>query len=599
MSSERPNFMDGIEKRVISCLREGFSREFSLSVPAETLGLRPTPKGFEGTHTLVLFPFAKTLRKAPRDVGERLGKLLLEQVDALASYAVVGGFLNLTLKDAYWLERWRSACQEGNFGLFPPKKESILIEFCSPNTNKPLHLGHLRNIFLGDAVASILEAVGHEVTRCCLYNDRGVHICKSMVAYEKYGHGETPETKKAKGDHLVGEYYSLFERKYREEIQALVSAGASEEEANKRSSLMRAIQEMLKKWEHNDPAVRTQWERMNGWAYAGFQKSYKRLGLRFDKLYYESDTYLLGKALVEEGVKNGFFYREEDGAVWVDLSQQGLGKKLLLRADGTSVYMTQDLGTAEQKQRDFSAHRSLYVLGDEQRYHFAVLLEVLRLLRRDYAKDTQHLSYGMVDLPTGKMKSREGTVIEADDLIDELEQMAEKVTRVLSSKKEEEVAHPPALYRQLALGAIKFFLLKIHAKKRVVFHAGRSVDLQGVTGTFIQYTHARITSLLKKAKGLIPAYQASSCHDEERAVMQHVLAYPTRLQEAADHYEPALLAEYLYELAKAYNRLYAAWPVLKEANESHRRFRMGIAVMTKKVIAQGMKCLGIEVPDSM
>ena len=594
--------MDDFDKTsLLPCLHEALHEVFGLEAKTGDLVLRPTPKDFEGTHTLVLFPLAKRLKKPPKEIGEQLGAHLTERLKAMDAYTVVGGFLNIRLSDTHWIKTWQAICQEENFGVLPSKGARILIEFCSPNTNKPLHLGHLRNIFLGDALAAIFEAVGYEVMRCCLYNDRGAHICKSMVAYEQLGRGETPQSTGLKGDHLVGKYYTLFEKKYREEIQQLVSRGYSEEEAKAQAPSMQAAQALLKKWEHNDRAIRALWAQMNEWAYEGFRETYARLGVSFDKVYYESQTYLLGKKMVEEGLKKGLFYAEKDGAVWVDLQDSGLDKKLLLRSDGTSVYITQDLGTAEKKHEDFKADRSYYVLGDEQIYHFEVLSHILQRLQRPYATSSYHLSYGMVRLPSGKMKSREGTVVEADQLLDSLEAMAKTTTHSVSKKKE--IHHNPLLYRQLALGAVKFFFTKIQAKKGVLFQVEKSVDLQGVTGTFIQYTHARISSLLQKAgaSGIAPSldYTLTTCHSEERTIIVQVLSYPRILEEAAKACDPAQFAMYLYELARAYNRFYAACPVLQEKNNAVRAFRLSLSVMTQRVLRRGMRLLGIAVPEKM
>ena len=593
--------MEDFEKDIVVCLQKGFRRAFAWKAEARELILRPTPKDFSGTHSLALFPFAKSLKKDPKEIGKCLGDYLVKHLVSVAEYTVVGGFLNLTLTDAHWIKAWQAVCRETSFGVLPKRKERVLIEYCSPNTNKPLHLGHLRNLFLGDAVAGLLEAVGYEVIRCCLYNDRGIHICKSMVSYQAHGRQETPQSTQTKGDHLVGRYYTLFEQSYNREVCHLISEGKTEKEAKEQAPMMQAARERLKEWEAGAPATRALWQKMNKWAYEGFSASYKRLNISFDRVYYESDTYALGKKMVQEGLEKGWFYKTEDGSVWVDLRAQKLDQKLLLRHDGTSVYVTQDMGTAEQKHRDFSADCSLYVLGDEQIYHTKVLFHIMRIMGKPYANSSHHISYGMVDLPTGKMKSREGTVVEADTLLDEVEEMAQKVTQALS--KEEKIIHTPSLYAQLALGAIKFFLLRIQPQKRIVFHAGQSVDLQGVTGVFVQYTHARICSLLKKA-GVPPEapplnYTVRACVKEEQMLMAHILSYPRALREGALHYDPSQLALYLYELARTYNRLYAVCPVLREEDSGKRSFRLSLSVMARKVLRQGMAILGIEVPEKM
>lgn len=594
------------EDKIKGQISAGFKKIFNADLAVDEIDLQPTRKEFEGSLTFVIFPYLKYTRQKPEDSAQALGKYLLENSDLLESFNVIKGFLNLKLKTGTWLDLFGEIMSDTEYGFYAPNGRHVIIEYSSPNTNKPLHLGHLRNNFLGYAVAEILKANGYKVHKLNLVNDRGIHICKSMLAYLEYGAGETPESSGIKGDHLVGKYYVKFDSVYRKEISGLVAAGMPEEEAKtKASSLLRA-QEMLRKWEEGDEEVVALWKKMNGWVYQGFDETYRKIGVDFDKTYYESETYLLGKDIVEEGLQKGVFHKKENGSVWIDLSADGLDEKLLLRADGTSVYMTQDLGTAELKYREFPFDKSIYVVGNEQDYHFDVLFKILKRLGKPYANGMVHLSYGMVDLPSGKMKSREGTVVDADDLVQEMLDTAERHTKELGKIEGFTDTQARELYEILGLGALKYYLLKVDPKKRMLFNPEESIQFQGFTGPFIQYTHARISAILRKAAEMQLDYADPKVFRDLPELLEveqeliHIIAeFRDKIREAADIFDPSVLAQYIFELAKEYNRFYAEAPIFGEENEKRMLFRVALSGQTARVIARGLRLLGIKAPERM
>lgn len=573
---------------------------------ADRLQLQPTNKEFPGSHTLVCFPLTKVSKKKPEETAAAIGEYLVARSAQVKEFNVVKGFLNLTLHDSVWVQTLLSIRGESHFGRLPATGGEIMIEYSSPNTNKPLHLGHLRNNFLGWSVAAILEANGYTVHKVQIINDRGIHICKSMAAWKLYGEGETPESSGMKGDHLVGKYYVTFDKVYKAQVSALMQKGVAEEEASKQAPIMKLAVDMLQKWEQKDPDVVALWEMMNGWVYQGFEATYRKMGVDFEKLYYESRTYLLGKEEVLKGLEKGVFFKKEDGSVWVDLTADGLDQKLLLRADGTSVYMTQDIGTAILRFRDFPGIKGqIYTVGNEQEYHFKVLFLILRKLGYEWASRCYHLSYGMVDLPTGKMKSREGTVVDADDLMDEMVLEAEKQTRELGKLEDTTDEEARKLFEMIGLGALKFFLLKVDPKKRMLFDPNESIQLQGFTGPFIQYTHARIKAILRKAKstGLTVeaaiVSQVKSLEPSETEVVQLLEAYEAKISEAAREYSPAVIANYVYDLAKAYNQFYQSIPIFNETDRARLLMRVALSETVASVISHAMRLLGIAVPEKM
>lgn len=588
-------------------IKEGLVAAFKLlynhEVETTALSLQPTKKEFEGTHTFVVFPYLKITRQKPEDAGAALGKYLQEHVAQIASFNVVKGFLNLTLND----ETWKTALQEifatENYGTAAPNGKKVMIEFSSPNTNKPLHLGHLRNNFLGDSVSRILAAAGYEAMKVNLVNDRGIHICKSMLAYQKFGEGETPESAKIKGDHLVGKYYVKFDQEYKVEIKQLVADGQSEEGAKKNAPLLLAAQQLLKDWESGDTEAVELWKRMNSWVYAGFDATYGTMGIAFDKTYHESDTYLLGKDIVEEGLQKGIFFKKENGSVWVDLTDEGLDEKLVLRGDGTAVYMTQDMGTCDHKYSDFAFDQSVYTVGNEQDYHFKVLFKIMKKLGRSYAEGLYHQSYGMVDLPTGKMKSREGTVVDADDLMEEMFNTAERQTRELGKIDGMTEVEASQLYKMLGLGALKYFLLKVDPKRRILFNPQESIEFQGNTGPFIQYTHARISALLRRAVQmevkLDQPIDQGSLHSRELDLINVLVQFPSIVQSAASDYSPSLVAQFVYELAKTYNGFYQELPIFAEDAKDQMVLRLMLSTCTARAIKYAMQLLGVQVPERM
>ncbi len=567
--------------------------------------LQPTRKEFSGDYTFVVFPYLKYTRQKPEDAGKRIGEKLIENSQWVDRFNVVKGFLNLNIKPSVWLDRFHQIFHEEDYGFLPPNKQKVVVEYSSPNTNKPLHLGHLRNNFLGYSVSQILDAGGFEVEKVNLVNDRGIHICKSMLAYQKFGNGETPGSSGIKGDHLIGKYYVRFDKEYKKEIDGLVQNGTGKEHAEKEAPILLEAQQMLKKWEENDSEVVGLWKTMNGWVYEGFDATYSRMGVSFDKYYYESETYLLGKAIVDEGLEKGIFYKKDNGSVWVDLSDEGLDEKLLLRADGTSVYMTQDLGTADLKYKDFQFNQSIYVVGNEQDYHFQVLFLILKKLGRNYAGGMHHLSYGMVDLPAGKMKSREGTVVDADDLMNEMAETARRHTEELGKIDGFTEEQALDLYETLALGALKFFLLKVDPKKRMLFNPEESIQFHGNTGPFIQYTHARIAAIVRKAEQLEIDYQSfdvkqiDNLEDAVLSVFFLLNKFPDIIQEAASNYAPSVVAQYAYDLAKEYNRFYTEISIFGEPDDNLLKFKVAFSYAVARTIKTSMGLLGISVPERM
>lgn len=568
--------------------------------------LQPTRPEFEGSHTLVCFPLTRLSKKSPEKTAQFIGEYLVNNTSWIARYQVVKGFLNLTLSDGFWVNVLAGISTRHSYGTFPLNGKEIMVEYSSPNTNKPLHLGHLRNNFLGWSVSEILKANGYKVHRVQIINDRGIHICKSMAAWKLYGNGETPESSGMKGDHLVGKYYVEFDRQHKKEVKELIDKGLSQEEAERQSPIMKQAVDMLRRWEAKDEEILALWRMMNGWVYDGFNATYKRMGVEFDKLYYESDTYLLGREEVLKGLERGVFYKKDDGSVWVDLTDRGLDQKVLLRADGTSVYITQDIGTAILRFREFpNIEGQIYTVGNEQEYHFKVLFLILEKLGYTWAKKCYHLSYGMVDLPTGKMKSREGTVVDADDLMEEMVRDAEALTRELGKIEGMSEDEAQELFEIIGLGALKFFLLKVDPKKRMLFDPQESIQLQGFTGPFIQYTHARIRALLRKAaqEGLSGQGHSfanlSELHPAERQVVLVLSRYEEKVKEAASVYSPAVIANYVYELAREYNQFYQTIPVLTEPDKEKLCFRLTLSDVTARVIHHAMHLLGICVPDRM
>ncbi|QHT69205.1 arginine--tRNA ligase [Rhodocytophaga rosea] len=690
--------MIDIESSLQQTIGQGFKELFGTEVPVTDISLQPTRKDFEGTHTFVTFPFAKAAKKNPAETARLLGEYLKEKSHLISSFNVVQGFLNLSIADEAWIEVFKSMAADPEFGMQPSNGQTVMVEYSSPNTNKPLHLGHLRNNFLGYSVAQILEANGYKVIKANLVNDRGIHICKSMLAYEKFGNGENPESSGLKGDHLVGDYYvkfenerrkqwnnikekaereykkmylphkererkqidiitkviidtyksdnenakpvsideydklirSLLEKKYNDiisnpsyigntfesllkdephvEIPYEVKEFLNEEfqklinESERLVPLIYEAQQMLVKWEKGDEETVALWRKMNGWVYEGFDQTYKRMGVDFDKMYYESNTYVLGKDIVEEGLAKGVFFKKENGSVWIDLTAEGLDEKLVLRADGTSVYITQDLGTADLKYKDFGMDKSIYVVGNEQDYHFNVLFAILKKLGKHYAEGSYHLSYGMVDLPTGRMKSREGTVVDADDLMEEMVQTATIRTQELGKIEEFTEEGAKVLYEMLGIGALKYFLLKVDPRKRMLFNPDEAIELQGHTATFIQYTHARISTILRKSEQTGVEKQFSSLtrlHPVERDVIALLATLPDRIKEAGNNYTPSVLSQYAYELAKEYNRFFAEVSIFNADTAEEKSFRVALSAQVGKTIRKSMSLLGIQVPERM
>lgn len=575
---------------------------YGLDIDAASVSPAPTSKDFEGDLTVVVFPWLKASHKAPQVTAQEIGQWLADHVEAVESFNVVKGFLNITVSPKWWLSVFHGIKADPDFGLTKAGDDSelVMVEYSSPNTNKPLHLGHVRNNLLGYSLSEILKANGYKVIKTNIVNDRGIHICKSMLAWQKWGDGVTPESSGQKGDHLIGDFYVLFDKHFKEEVKQLQAQGMSEDEAKEASPLMKEAREMLVKWEQNDPEVRKLWETMNSWVYAGFDETYRKMGVDFDKIYYESQTYLEGKEMVLKGLEEGKMYRKEDGSVWADLTPEGLDHKLLLRSDGTSVYMTQDIGTAKLRFRDFPIDRMVYVVGNEQNYHFQVLAILLDRLGFKWGKDLKHFSYGMVELPEGKMKSREGTVVDADDLIatmvaDATETAAERLAEMPEDEARE-------VARKVGLGALKYFLLKVDPRKNMLFNPKESIDFNGDTGPFIQYTYARIRSVLRKAAE--SGFDANTevlaePNKKEAALIQKIDDFRNVVAEAGKKYSPAVIAKYCYELAKEYNQFYHDFSILKEENEPVRNLRLELSAVTARTLKAGLALLGIEVPERM
>ena len=572
------------------------------AVDSAQLQIQKTRKEFEGDYTLVTFPLLKMSRKSPEATATEIGEHIVANCEQVSAFNVIKGFLNLQLAPSFWADRFAAAVEDENFGFGAPTNRTIMIEYSSPNTNKPLHLGHIRNNLLGYSVAQILKANGHSVIKVNLVNDRGIHICKSMLAWQLYGGGATPESSGMKGDHLVGKYYVEFDKHYKAQIKELVEGGMSEDEAKKKAPIMLSAQEMLRKWEAKDPEVYELWQRMNGWVYEGFDVTYKALGVDFDKVYYESETYLLGKSLVQDGLDKGVFFRKEDNSVWIDLESDGLDQKLLLRGDGTSVYMTQDLGTALSRFEENKLDDMIYVVGNEQNYHFQVLKLVLKKLGYDWSDNIYHLSYGMVELPEGKMKSREGTVVDADDLIEDMVDTAREMSQELGKLDGCSEAEANEVCRMVGLGALKYFILKVDPKKTMLFDPRESIDFNGNTGPFIQYTHARICSVLRKAEEAGIDYKGRADVEllsEEVELIKAITEFPAVVASAGENFAPSVIAAYAYDLAKSFNGYYHDHSILREEDEAKRKMRLQLASEVALVIRRAMKLLGIDVPQRM
>jgi len=601
-----------IEKLLQEKTSEAISKLYDQLVAPESIAVEKTKKEISGDFTVVVFSLSRISRKSPEITAQEIGNFLVANLDFVLECNVIKGFLNLTLKDEYWIAFLDQNLNDPAFGMKVSEDgHPVLLEYSSPNTNKPLHLGHIRNNLLGFSLARILEANGHKVVKLNLVNDRGIHICKSMLAYMKWGNNETPASSGLKSDHLIGKYYVLFDRKYKEEVRSLIEKGMNEEDAMRQAPVITEAQGLLQKWEAKDPEVRELWSRMNDWAFTGFNETYKNLGVSFDLIQHESETYLSGKDIVMEGVKKGGLSRKEDGSIWVDLTDEGLDEKLLLRGDGTSVYMTQDLGTAQLRYNEFHPSKMIYVVGNEQNYHFDVLKRTLKKLGRDWAEKIFHLSYGMVELPEGKMKSREGTVVDADDLIQEMVLTAEETTRALGKVDTFPEEEAKELFRIIGLGALKYFILKVDPKKNMLFDPKESIDFNGNTGPFIQYTYARIRSLLRKSEEiigdqkLIPNYKSAdetlliSLLPVEKEILKLLSQFPSLIYQAGENYSPAAIANYVYDLSKEYNQFYQEIPVLKEEDKFIRLMRLRLSLFTGEVIKKATWLLGIEVPERM
>ena len=591
--------MVNIEEFILSVVKRATEELYGTS---DNIQIQKTRKEFEGDYTVVVFPLLRASKKSPEATATELGEKIVATVPEIKAFNVIKGFLNLVVDASFWAARFKEISEAENYGMAPASGRTIMIEYSSPNTNKPLHLGHIRNNLLGYSVATILKANGHNVIKVNLVNDRGIHICKSMLAWQLYGGGETPETSGMKGDHLVGKYYVEFDKHYKAEIKALVAEGMSEEEAKRQAPIMLQAQEMLRKWEAKDPEVYALWEKMNGWVYEGFDVTYKAMGVDFDKVYYESETYLLGKSLVEDGLKKGVFFRKEDNSVWIDLEADGLDQKLLLRGDGTSVYMTQDLGTALSRFEENKLDDMIYVVGNEQNYHFQVLKLVLKKLGYEWSDNIFHLSYGMVELPEGKMKSREGTVVDADDLIAAMIGTAREMSAELGKLDGATDEEAAAISEMVGLGALKYFILKVDPKKTMLFDPRESIDFNGNTGPFIQYTHARIRSIMRKAEDsgvAMDGYAEASLLQDEIELIKALTEYPATVRMAGEQFAPSVIAAYAYDLAKQFNGYYHDHSILKEENVATRALRLKLAEAVARTLKSAMALLGINVPERM
>lgn len=594
-----------VEEIIAGGVSEAVKHLYGVDTPPDGITLQATRKEFEGNLTVVVFPWVKAARKSPEQTAGEIGGYLLDNVDAVEKFNVVKGFLNIVVKPTVWSAILKQIAETPGYGITAPTPESplVMVEYSSPNTNKPLHLGHVRNNLLGYSLAEILKACGNKVVKTNIVNDRGIHICKSMLAWLKWGDGATPESAGKKGDHLIGDFYVLFDRHYKDEVKAIMQAeGISEEEAEKKSPLMLEAREMLRKWEAGDHEIRKIWKMMNGWVYAGFDQTYRRMGVDFDKIYYESETYLEGKEKVLEGLEKGIMYRKDDGSVWADLTADGLDHKLLLRSDGTSVYMTQDIGTAKLRFRDYPIDRMVYVVGNEQNYHFQVLALLLDKLGFKWGKDLVHFSYGMVNLPNGKMKSREGTVVDADDLMEDMVTMAKEISSRLGKTDDISPEEADAIAETVGLGSLKYFLLKVDPRKNITFNPEESIDFNGNTGSFIQYTYARIRSVLRKAEEAgfpVTGYSAVVPNEKEIAIIQTLADFPATVQEAGKSFSPALIANYAYELVKTFNQFYHDYSILREQDTAVRSLRLTLADVTARTVRTAMGLLGISVPERM
>ncbi len=593
-----------IDRIIAQAVAHALKELYDIDVDAAGIVPETTKKEFEGNLTVIVFPWVKTARKTPAVVGKEIGDWLVENEPAVSRYNVINGFLNIVIEPGFWCSVLRHIEETPHYGITDATADSPLymVEYSSPNTNKPLHLGHVRNNLLGYSLSEILKACGNRVVKTNIVNDRGIHICKSMLAWKKWGEGATPESAGKKGDHLIGDFYVLFDKHFKSEVNALIDKGMTEDEAKAASPLMNEAREMLVRWEQKDPEIRALWEMMNSWVYAGFDETYKRMGVDFDKIYYESSTYLEGKEKVLEGLEKGIMYRKDDGSVWADLTADGLDHKLLLRADGTSVYMTQDIGTAKLRYDDYPIDKMVYVVGNEQNYHFQVLSLLLDKLGFKWGKDLVHFSYGMVELPEGKMKSREGTVVDADDLMDEMVGTAREVSRELGKLDGLTEAEAEDIAETVGLGALKYFLLKVDPRKNMTFNPKESIDFNGNTGPFIQYTYARIRSVLRKAaeQGITDFdYTGVTPNDKEIALIQTLADFPATVADAGKKFSPSVIANYVYELVKQYNQFYHDCPIMREENTGVRALRLALSEMSARVIASGMSLLGIKVPERM
>lgn len=595
-----------IEQQLSAAIRSAIQILYGVAIAPEQAVLQKTKKEFEGHLTLVVFPFLRISKKTPEQTAQEIGEYLLEHEPSVASFNVIKGFLNLTVAGSNWIEMLNAMHAQETYGITHPAEEAplVMIEYSSPNTNKPLHLGHVRNNLLGYSLSEILKANGNRVIKTNIVNDRGIHICKSMLAWQKWGEGVTPESSGKKGDHLVGDFYVMFDKHYREEVGQLVASGLSKEEAEARSPLMAEAREMLRRWEAGDAEVRELWNRMNGWVYDGFDRTYKRLGVDFDKIYYESETYLEGREKVLEGLKKGLFYRRDDGSVWADLRPEGLDEKILLRSDGTSVYMTQDIGTAKLRFDDYPIDRMIYVVGNEQNYHFQVLSILLDKLGFAFGKGLIHFSYGMVELPEGKMKSREGTVVDADDLMDEMIATARDISNELGKLDGLSPSEADDIIRVIGLGSLKYFILKVDPRKNMTFNPKESIDFNGNTGSFIQYTYARIRSVLRKAEeqGLVIPEQLPTdtpVNAKEQTLIGSLADFASTVKEAGETYSPACIANYVYDLVREFNQFYHDYTILGESDERIRQLRLTLSAETAKIVRSAMSLLGIEMPERM
>ena len=592
-----------IQKTIEQAVKNAVAKTYDVEI--EQVEFQPTRKDFEGDVTLVTFPMLRQVKTSPVQLGQLIGEFLVENVPEVKKFNVVQGFLNIVLSDSFYLNSFNEIKKQKEFGKvdFSENSKTIMVEYSSPNTNKPLHLGHVRNNLLGYSVAEILKAAGNKIYKTQIINDRGIHICKSMLAWERFGNGETPQSTGLKGDKLVGNYYVKFDQEYKKQISELIAQGRTEEEAKAEAPIIKEAQQMLLKWEAGDPEVIALWEKMNQWVYSGFEETYKNLGVDFDKNYYESETYLLGKDVVAQGIEKGVFYKKEDGSVWIDLTDEGLDEKIVLRSDGTAVYMTQDIGTAIQRVKDFDIDGMVYTVGNEQDYHFKVLFLILKKLGFDWANYLVHLSYGMVDLPSGKMKSREGTVVDADELMEQMTITAKAISEELGKLDEYSIEEKAELHKMIGLGALKYYILKVDPKKRILFNPEESVDFQGNTGPFIQYTYARIQSILRKADfdyseelNIPETYQL---HEKEKELIKQIQLYPEMIQLAAENHSPALIANYTYDLVREFNSFYQNLTILGTDNEVEKKFRVQLSKMVGDLIKSAFGLLGIQVPERM